>query len=213
MDEQKRGFSMPLIPERAKKDMLWMWGALIVVTVAAGLLKYWEWISGELENPLDRVEAVLFMGMFVIIILGMAGASLAKLHFVPEGVAVTLFGITLKRRSAARIRLMTAVRYKDVDRIALCSYSLKELTLRAYDAKPELFRNSREYREGEWAHEYLYNQLHRNLLPDPQIDWIQWDPERLQALRQMYPQAQWMDLTKDRIFDEQLEEFSSENPR
>jgi hypothetical protein len=44
---------------------------------------------------------------------------------------------------------------------------------------------------------------------DPLIDWIWWDPERAEILRKLYPDAPWMDLTKDKYFDKQLEERSS----
>ena len=36
------------------------------------------------------------------------------------------------------------------------------------------------------------------------ILWLDWDPERLQILRQMYPDAQWLDCTQKKIFDAQL---------
>jgi hypothetical protein len=36
------------------------------------------------------------------------------------------------------------------------------------------------------------------------ILWLDWDPERLMLLRQMYPDAMWLDCTRDKIFEKQL---------
>jgi len=213
--EKNRGYSMPLLTN--KKEMKWTLILMPPLMAILAFIEYWDVASdGRLNGPL-LILFLIFVGSLVLIYLGLLGSYLAWLHFVPEGVAVTIFGITIWRVPEKRIRLIAparAVRKGTViDKIALCDYSLEELTNHAYKSKPKLFRNSREFRTGEWADEYLSRRLFRSLKPDLRLFWIWWDPERAEALRSLYPDAQWMDLSKDRIFDKQLEEFSSENPR
>ena len=62
---------------------------------------------------------------------------------------------------------------------------------------------------GETAAKYLWRRaesmkgdlnLHRHIL------WLDWSPERLKLLLEMYPQAQWLDCTQKKLFDAQLRE-------
>ena len=215
MTDKQQGYTMSLMTKKAKADMCWFLIILIPLTILAGFLKYRDFVSGKPEDPFDQVREFLSLALLVLIYLGIAGAWLAKLHFVPEGIAVTLFGITLKRRSVSRIRLITAARYGDQEKIALCDYSLEELMARAYDSKSKRLREGGEGWSGEWTYQYL-RQKHttgKGEFRDYRIYWIWWDPERLQALRSMYPQALWVDLSKDKIFDKQLEELTSPKPQ
>ena len=91
-----------------------------------------------------------------------------------------------------------------IERIALCDYSLEELPAHAHKSKPNLFRISREFRSGEWADDYLTRMTAYGLILDRRIFLLRWDPDRAEILRKMYPDAQWMDLTKDKYFDKQL---------
>ena len=209
--EKSPSYSMPLKPKQRQKEQIWILCLMAAVAVVMGYMRYRKVMAdGVLEGP-ERLGNYAIAGFFVILFLCLLEELFMKLRFTPAGISVTLFGIILNHRSVARMKLIAPVRYRDNDRIALCSYTLEELRERAYYAKPELFRNRREYREGEWAHEYLHEQLHRmhgsrNSIRylDPLIDWIWWDPERAEILRKMYPDAQWMDLTKDKYFDKQL---------
>lgn len=204
--EKNRSYSMPLMTKKAKADMRWFLIILIPLTILAGFLKYRDYVSGRPKDSFDQVREILAFAFLVVIYLGIAGTVFAKLHFVPEGIAVTLFGITLKRRPVERIRLITAVRYMDQDKIALCDYSLEELTARSYDIRPKPFRDSKQ----EWPEEWVYQYLRRKHTTgkgeraDRRIYWIWWDPERVQALLDLYPQARWVDLSKDKFFDKQL---------
>lgn len=202
--QQKRGYSMPLMPN--KKDM---WGAFVLTLLAIFWVVFLSCTTITEEQDATSLLLWAFGVCWGIMAAGMFLISgFAKLHLVPEGVAVTLFGITLKRVPVGKIRLITASRavYRGriIDKIALCNYSLEELTAHAYQSKPKLFRNNREFRTGEWADEYLSRRLIRGLIPDRRIFWLWWDAERLELLQQMYPQAQWLDMTKDKIFDKQL---------
>ena len=209
--EKNRGYSMPLVPKKKKEEQIWILCLLVVVSVVVGFLRYQKVMAdGVLAGP-EQLGNFAIAGLFAILCLCLLAEYFMKLRFTPEGVSVMLFGFILNHRSVARMKLIAPVRYRGIEKIALCSYSLKELTERAYYEKPELFRNKREYREGEWAHDYLVEQLWRMhgyrtkyRYQDPLIDWIWWDPERAEALRSLYPDAQWIDLTKDKIFDKQL---------
>ena len=209
--ENNRGWSMPLRPKQRQEELIWILCLMVPVCIAMGVLRYRKVMDDGVLNGPERLGNIAIAGFLVILFLCLLAELFMKLRFTPTGISVTLFGIILNHRSVARMKLIAPVRYRDIDKIALCSYSLEELRERAYYAKPELFRNRREYREGEWAHEYLHEQLHRmhgsrNSIRylDPMIDWLWWDPERAEILRKMYPDAQWMDLTKDKIFDKQL---------
>ena len=214
--EKSPSYSMPLKPKQRQKEQIWILCLMAAAAVVMGYMRYRKVMAdGVLEGP-ERLGNYAIAGFFVILFLCLLEELFMKLRFTPAGISVTLFGIILNHRSVARMKLIAPVRYRDIEKIALCSYSLEELRERAYYAKPELFRNRREYREGEWAHEYLHEQLHRmhgsrNSIRylDPLIDWLWWDPERARLLRILYPDAQWMDLTKDKYFDKQLEERSS----
>lgn len=213
--ENSRGYSMPLMTKKAREHFHGLLIILIPATILAGFLKYRDFVSGKLEDPFEQVKLCLYLAVFASVYLSIAGMWFAKIHFVPEGIAVTLFGITLKRHPVSRIRLITAARYMDQDKIALCDYSLEELMARAYDVRPKPFRDSNQEWPEEWTYQYLRRKhtTGKGEIADHRIYWIWWDPERAEALRSLYPDAQWMDLSKDRIFDKQLEEFSSENPR
>ena len=218
--EKNRGCSMPLRPKKRQEEQISILCMMIVFCIIVGIMRYHEVMADGVLKSSERLVTILVAGFFGLLFLLLLAELFMKLRFTPEGISVTLFGFILSHRSLARMKLISPVRYRNIEKIALCSYSLKELTDRAYYEKPPLFRNSREYREGEWAHEYLHEQLHRmhgsrNSIRylDPLIDWIWWDPERAEILRKMYPDAQWMDLTKDKIFDKQLEKLTSLKPQ
>lgn len=204
--EKNHGYSMPLLTKKSMEVFRWLLIIMIPATILAGFLEYRDFLSGKLKDPFEQVKAFLYIALLASVYLSIAGMWFAKIHFVPEGIAVTLFGITLKRRPVSRIRLITAARYQDQDKIALCDYSLEELMARAYDVRPKPFRDSKQEWPEEWAYQYLRRKhtIGKGEIADRRIYWIWWDPERIRALRKMYPQAQWVDLTKEKIFDAQL---------
>lgn len=214
--EENRGCSMPLRPKKRQEELISILCMMVPVCIVVGIMRYHEVMADGVLRSSERLVTILVAGFFGLLFLLLLAELFMKLRFTPEGISVTLFGFILRHRSLARMKLISPVRYGDIEKIALCSYSLKELTDRAYYEKPPLFRNSREFREGEWAHDYLKEQLYRMhstrtkyRFQDPLIDWLWWDPERAELLRKMYPDAPWMDLTKDKYFDKQLEERSS----
>lgn len=153
-----------------------------------------------------------FVLLFLAIVLYYAGQLAARLHIVPEGIAVTLFGLPLRRVPAEEIRVIAAVRkYNNKgthhDVMALCANTLEELTELGIRHTPKLLQNSVDRWYGETAAKYLWRRaesfrgelnLHGHIL------WLDWSPERLRLLREMYPEAQWLDGTRKKLFEAQL---------
>ena len=133
------------------------------------------------------------------------------LHIVPEGIAITLFGKTVRCVPAEEIRFLTAIpgnaANDRVNRIAVCDKTLEELTELGYKTTPRSMRIKNPRWAGEFAESYLY---HRSMTVPGEMNfmrsilWLDWDPERLMLLRQMYPDAQWLDCTRDKRFEKQL---------
>lgn len=151
------------------------------------------------------------LAMLIVWILYTVMELLAQLHIVPEGITVTLFGKTLRRFPADQIRFISGVRlcyrayHKDL--IAVCMYLPDELSELWKKRTPKMFQNSRELYPGENAGKYLYRKgysLSGEMNCQKRILWLDWSPERLEILRQMYPDAQWMDTTQKKIFEQQL---------
>lgn len=204
------GFSMPFSTNR-RKSLLILAGATVLLGLLLFLYDQKAIYSGltpdERKLPLLLSSAVCLPVIALYLV-----RCLAQLHFVPEGIAVTLFGLTIRRFPAERIRFLSAVqdaraKTDSVDLIAVCSYSLEELTQLARNRTLKLFQNSREFWPGEWAGKYLYSRAQSPLGEFNfyrEILFLEWAPERLETLMTLYPHAQWLDCTQKRFFDEQL---------
>lgn len=163
-----------------------------------------------------RSEGVPFLLVFGLLFLAIAlyyaGQLAARLHIALEGITVTLFGMTLRRVPAGAIRNIVAVRkYNNKgnhhDVMALCANSLEELAELGNRHTPKLLKSSMDRWYGETAAKYLWRRaesfrgefnLHSNIF------WLDWSPERLKLLLEMYPHAQWLDGTEKKLFDAQL---------
>ena len=113
-----------------------------------------------------------------------------------------------------QIHLLAGVRgcYNKADHqdvIAVCTDSLEELTALGRQHTPKLLQNGEDRWHGETAAKYLYRRatsLRGNLNLHKRILWLDWSSERLNLLREMYPQAQWLDCTEKKLFETQLRE-------
>lgn len=202
MEDNRRGYDLPFSAEPGVQ----------ITFIAIGLLGIGGtvWFAKSEGVPFLLAFAVLFLA----IVLYYAGQLASRLHIVPEGVAITLFGRTLRRFPAEKVRVIAAVRkYNNKgthhDVIALCAYTLEELTELGKKHTPKLLQNGADLWHGETAAKYLWRRaesmkgelnLHKHIL------WLDWSPERLRLLREMYPQAQWLDCTQKKLFDAQLRE-------
>lgn len=201
MEEKRRGYDLPFSADPGVQ----------IAFIGIGLIGIGAtvWFAKSEGEPLLLMATALFLG----IVLSYAAQLMARLHIVPEGVAVTLFGMTLRRLPAEEIRLIAAVRkYNNKanphDVMALCVNTVEELTELGSKHTPKLLQNSADRWHGETAAKYLWRRaeslkgelnLHRHVL------WLDWSPERLKLLREMYPDAAWLDGTQKKLFDAQLE--------
>ena len=200
--EEKRGYDLPYAADPSVQIV-----SMVIGLICIGATVWFAQSEG--------VQLLLvFVVLFLAIILYYAGQLAARLHIVPEGIAVTLFGMTLRRLPAEEIRLIAAVRKYNTkanphDVMAVCINTLEELTEFGKKHTPKLLQNGADLWLGETAAKYLWRRaesmkgdlnLHRHIL------WLDWSPERLKLLLEMYPQAQWLDCTQKKLFDAQLRE-------
>ena len=207
MKETGRGYDLPYAVDTGTRL-----GIILVTAVCAvGCIFLFWWLLLP-ETLLDwTVTLVPALLMLVFLTLPEAADLWAVLHIVPEGIAITLFGKTVRRFPAEQIRFLTAVpgnaSSNRTDKIAVCDQTLEELTYLGYKTTPKAFRIEKPRWPGEFAESYLY---HRSMTIPGEMNfmrkilWLDWAPERLQMLRQMYPDAQWLDCTQKKIFDAQL---------
>lgn len=209
MPGNKRGYSMPYAVRRNYRlvaPLMWLFMvAVCVVSVLPGC-------QGIVRLESTKLTALRITTVLVIpMVIPSVAAYFAQLHLVPEGIAVTLFGMMVRRIPTEDIRLLAGFRYRHksttTDLIAVSIRSYEELQERELRRTPELLRDTVDSWEGMWVRSFLNRHageflrewnLRRWLL------WLDWDPERVRLLRKMYPQAQWVDLTKDKRFDAQL---------
>ncbi len=201
MEEPTRGCYLPYAEDRSR-PAAWIG---ISVLAMAGIL----WLYRE-----ETLLLVIFGGIFLTTGLTSVMQLLAWVHIFPEGIAITLFGQTLRSWSAERIRTIGALRKYEGkadphDVLAVCTNTVEELTFLGKKHMPKLLQNGKDLWEGESAAKYLYRRavsfrgegnLHKHIL------WLDWSPERLDILRQMYPEAQWLDCTQKKVFDAQLKQ-------
>ena len=206
MSETGRGYSLPYAVDKGVRI-----GTILVMsvcTIAAGALFAWMiWPQIWYDWLICFLPVLLMLILFSSNVLEL----FAVLHIVPEGIAITLFGKTVRQLPAEEIRFLTAVpgnaASDRVNRIAVCDKTLEELTELGYKTTPKSMRIKKPRWPGEFAESYLY---HRSMTVPGEMNfmrsilWLDWDPERLMLLRQMYPDAMWLDCTRDKIFEKQL---------
>ena len=206
MSETGRGYSLPYAVDKGVRI-----GTILVMsvcTIAAGALFAWMiWPQIWYDWLICFLPVLLMLILFSSNVLEL----FAVLHIVPEGIAITLFGKTVRQLPAEEIRFLTAVpgnaASDRVNRIAVCDKTLEELTELGYKTTPKSMRIKNPRWPGEFAESYLY---HRSMTVPGEMNfmrsilWLDWDPERLMLLKQMYPDAMWLDCTRDKIFEKQL---------
>ena len=206
MSEQGLGYDLPYAVDRGVRI-----GTIIVIlicTVACAIMFIWMIWPGTLLDWVIAMSPILLM---MVLFSSNVLELFAVLHIVPEGIAITLFGKTVRQLPAEQIRFLTAVpgnaASDRVNRIAVCDKTLEELTELGYKTTPKSMRIKKPRWPGEFAESYLY---HRSMTVPGEMNfmrrilWLDWDPERLMLLRQMYPDAMWLDCTRDKIFEKQL---------
>ena len=206
MTKKARGYDLPYAVDTGVR--IGTIAVMAVCTVLCSVMFIWMIWPGTL---LDWLIALCPMLLMLFLFSSNILELFAVLHIVPEGIAITLFGKAVRRVPAEQIRFLTVIpgnaASDRVNRIAVCDKTLEELTELGYKTTPRSMRISKPRWPGEFAESYLY---HRSMTVPGEMNfmkrilWLDWDPERLHILRQMYPNARWLDCTRDQRFEKQL---------
>lgn len=203
-NELRRGYDLPLTENKLLVLLL----CLLEIVISAFI-----W-SDMVESGFDLFTC--FAGSAIILILGYvlvmeAGRGFAKLHIVPEGIAVTLFGKTLRqipREDIAFFGGFIGTKHSRFSKnLAVCTCSMEALAEKEEQKTDKMFRNART-RPG-WAEDMAKKYLLRCALsvrselgfPNRDILLIEWSPERLELLMEMYPGVPWCDLSDKKKLD------------
>ena len=169
-------------------------------------------ISLMTSRGYDAGKFGLILGVYALIALAtwlpMLLRYVAELHLEPQGVRITAFGLTLRRYPLEKIRFVSAMACSGKNRTAgrsqilLSAYTFEEL------AKKGDWQRGGEKPAGECARQYLnrYASAYyaRELNLTRRALWLDWAPDRLRLIRWLYPDAQWMDFTRDKSYEKQL---------
>lgn len=209
METPISGYSMPFSAN--KREALTEFVVLMMLLTALGILYDLRAIDDGMGEQMRRMLRIIYIVLMIPVAVLYLVRMAAEIHFVPQGIAVTLWGRTIRRLSAEQIRFVSAVQYTvkgtTYEKIAVCSYDQDELTALYKKKTPKMFQNSREIWFGEWAGTILMrrsDKLRAEFNMDSRILWLEWDCERLEVLLKMYPEAQWLDCTQKKIFDERM---------
>ena len=203
-EETRRGYDLPLTKN---KWQFWMVLAMTPLLIGfielgirvAGMNGWCSWLLRSVDIMWFVVVAWEFVYCF------------GKLHLVTEGIAITVFGSTLRRFPREHIRFLGGVH--DSNRgtacqwICVCTRSMYELAEEQERRTPKMFRDGRALPgwTENMARKFLWSyaeSLNRALgFPRKDILLIEWSPERLELLLDMYPGVPWTDLTEDKSLD------------
>ena len=201
-EETRRGYDLPLTVQ------WWQfWSVLIAVVL---MVFYMEWGFREDDSMFPWI-----MRCFYPLLLFIFGQEFVryfgKLHFVPEGIAITLFGKTLRQYPRERIRFLGGISCTKKSRtnkwICVCARSLEEMAAEQNRRTAKMFRDAPTLPgwTENMARKFLLSyaeSLNRALgFPRKDILLIEWSPERLELLLDMYPGIPWTDLTENKVLD------------
>lgn len=202
MNEQRRGYDLPLVTQKGR-----FWIILAVVCLLVFSLEWHFRTDGSESAWIMRLAYPL---MALVVVLEFVN-DFSKLHLVSEGIAVTLFGKTLRQIPSQDIRFIGgfigAKHSRFARNIAICTRSMEELAEEQERKTPKMLRNART-RPG-WAEDLVGQLLLRYSTSirsqfgffRKDILLIEWSPERLELLLEMYPGVSWVDLTEKKKLD------------
>ncbi len=206
MYEEKEPVTLPFAAD--KKDAAVQCGVYFGVFAGLGALLVWLMVSRG--YPAEKLTPILLVYLAVALAtwLPMALRCAAVLHLEPEGVRISAFGATLRRYPLGKIRFVSAMACSGKNRTAgrsqilLSAYTFEEL------AKKGGWQRGGEKPADECARQYLNRYATAYYLRELNLTrrflWLDWAPDRLRLIRWMYPDAQWMDFTKEKSYEKQL---------
>ena len=201
-EETRRGYDLSLVTQKGR-----FWVILVVICLLVFNL---EWGFRR-----DGFEAAWIMRlMYPLLALAVVlefVSDFSRLHLVSEGIAVTLFGKTLRQIPVQAIRFFggfIGTKHSRFSKnLAVCTHSMEELAEEQERKTPQMLRNART-RPG-WA-EDLAGQLLLRYSTSIRSQFgfyrrdillIEWSPERLRMIQDMYPGVPWTDLTDKKVLD------------
>ena len=201
-NELRRGYDLPLVTHKGR-----FWIILVVMCLLVFNL---EWGFRR-----DGSEAAWIMRLIYPLLALAVGlefiSDFSKLHLVHEGIAVTLFGKTLRQIPRQDLRFFggfIGTKHSRFSKnLAVCTCSMEALAEKEEQKTDKMFRNART-RPG-WAEDMAKKYLLRCAasfrsglgLPHRDILLLEWSPERLELLLEMYPGVPWCDLSDKKKLD------------
>ena len=205
-NELRRGYDLPLTENKLLLLLLFVLEIVISAYICGDMVK-----SGfDLFTCFTGGVIILILGYVLVMELG---RGFAKLHIVPEGIAVTLFGKTLRQIPRQDLRFFggfIGTKHSRFSKnLAVCTCSMEALAEKEEQKTDKMFRNART-RPG-WTEDMAKKYLLRCALsvrselgfPNRDILLIEWSPERLALLLEMYPGVPWCDLSDKKKLDAQ----------
>ena len=200
--EPRRGYDLPLAVQKWQ-----FWSVLIAVVM---MVFYIEWGFRWDDSGLHWI-----MRCFYPLLLLVAGqefvSCFGRLHLVPEGIAITLFGKTLRQFPRENIRFLGGIsyskKYREYRYICVCPRTLEEMAYEQDRRTAKMFRDAPTLPgwTENMARKFLGNyvaSVNRALgFPRKDLLLIEWSPQRLDLLQKMYPGSPWADLTENKILD------------
>ena len=201
-NEYRRGYDLPLVTHKGR-----FWVILVVMCLLVFNL---EWGFRGDGSEAAWIMRLIYPLLALAVVLEFV-SDFSKLHLVHEGIAVTLFGKTLRQYPRERIRFLGGISCAKKSRtnkwICVCSRSLEEMAAEQNRRTAKMFRDAPTLPgwTENMARKFLWSyaeSLNRALgFPRKDILLIEWSPERLELLLQMYPGVPWCDLSDKKKLD------------
>ena len=201
-EETRRGYDLSLVTHRGR-----FWVILVVMCLLVFNL---EWGFRGDGSEAAWIMRLIYPLLALAVVLEFV-SDFSKLHLVHEGIAVTLFGKTLRQIPVQDLRFFggfIATKHSRFSKnLAVCTHSMEELAEEQERKTPQVLRNACT-RPG-WA-EDLAGQLLLRYSTSIRSQFgffrrdillIEWSPERLDMLLEMYPGVPWCDLSDKKKLD------------
>ena len=202
MNETRRGYDLPLVTHQGR-----FWIILVVMCLLVFNL---EW--GFRRGGSEAAWIMRLIYPLLALAVGLEFVSdFSKLHLVHEGIAVTLFGKTLRQIPRQDLRFFggfIGTKHSRFSKnLAVCTHSMEALAEEQQRKTPQMLRNART--RSDWAEDMAgkclirYSTSIRSQFGFPRKDilLVEWSPERLELLMEMYPGVPWCDLSDKKKLD------------
>ena len=203
-----KGYTCPLIlnrPMQITQLAIWLLGSGFYAWVA-----WTEWAEGFREGLVMLIPAV----MMLVYTENLTLQLFAQLHFVPEGIAITLGRKTVGLYPAETIGLLCGVihygKSTQTPLLAVCKDTAAGIAARreAQLRRNPYYRGNIPYRKrrADWQEKFISEYLTRRLRAygftlRRDILWLDWSAERLAVLQELYPHTTWVDTSDKKEFN------------